>query len=782
MNQYPGQNRGHQNPSYSSSNQSNHGTNPPHPHNSSLPGPVARSGGVSTTNNVVIRGTSLAPNAQPQQTPISPSSAETSRPGAYSVTRTSTGPAQVFRVTVPSGVRPGSEFSVHAGSRRVRVRCPTTSRAGQSLQITLPPEPITKSDRLSVAPLTAPNGSDSGGGHHSMTPEVEQVNRTAVDSGGTAQTFLVTIPSNIFPGMQFTVSLENQRFMVTCPPNAGPDMKVRIVPPTQREEPMAAPKTQVFEVLVPPGVRPGQPFTLMANEQRVLVTCPPNVAPGQKIRFQLPVQQIVGHIKLKYEGNTTWNRTIRVSDLKFQWVRVNDDQVVVQEEKMDFNRSAFCRKLMFLEGNDARMRTGIVSLMPAQEAVVDSKLIVSGKTLLSYADIANVQGKPLEEKTHWFQNLCGQLTGDWEAGHVKLCVRRTSLLHDSVDAVMSLGREDLRKRWRFEFLGEIGIDVGGLTREWFQLVTEEIFDPDRGLWMSSTQNQMCMTINPASNISCPDDHLIYFRFLGRVMGRAMFDQQLIKGHMARHFYKHMLGWPIGFPDLEHEDNDYYQSLKKLASMDDVSMMCLDFTATEETLGVRTEIELVEGGAMKEVTNDNLSDYLEANLKYRMLTRTKSQITELLLGFFDVVPEASLTVFDPHELELMLCGLPTIDMEDWMANTIYSGLFEAKAQTHSVVHWFWDVVRDDFNQEMKARLLQFVTGTSGVPSRGFSVLQGNDGNIKKFAIHGVDKSQYSFPRAHTCFNRLDLPNYSSKKELLEKLKIAVTSSAIGFGLE
>jgi hypothetical protein len=78
-------------------------------------------------------------------------------------------------------------------------------------------------------------------------------------------------------------------------------------------------------------------------------------------------------------------------------------------------------------------------------------------------------------------------------------VRRDFLLEDSVDAVMSLSRKDLRKLWRFEFIGEMGIDAGGLAREWFELVTKEIFDPDMGLWQSSESNQMCMTINPASS-------------------------------------------------------------------------------------------------------------------------------------------------------------------------------------------------------------------------------------------------------------------------------------------
>lgn len=225
----------------------------------------------------------------------------------------------------------------------------------------------------------------------------------------------------------------------------------------------------------------------------------------------------------------------------------------------------------------------------------------------------------------------------------------------------------------------------------------------------------------------------------------MFDRQLIDGHMVRHLYKHILGWPITFADLEEQDEEYYQSLKQFTTMsaDDISALCLDFTLAEETLGIRRDIELVPGGKDMEVAKDNLPQYLEAILKYRTMDRTKPQIAELLLGFFDVIPEPALTVFDPNELELILCGLPTIDMDDWESNTTYSGTCSAE---DDVVRLFWQIVRDDFDQEMKARLLQFVTGTSGVPSRGFSVLQGNDGNIKLFAIHGVDRNAYAYPRS------------------------------------
>ena len=230
------------------------------------------------------------------------------------------------------------------------------------------------------------------------------------------------------------------------------------------------------------------------------------------------------------------------------------------------------------------------------------------------------------------------------------------------------------------------------------------------------------------------------------MGKALFDRQLVRGHMVRRLYKHLLGWPITFEDLQSQDDEFYHSLKDMAMMDDVSVLCLDFTTTEETLGVKKSVDLIPGGSNIDITKSNLPQFLEAMLRYRMLDRTKLQTAELLLGFFDVIPEPALTVFDPNELELILCGVPTIDMDDWESNSIYSGSYEELAHTDQVVKWFWEVVRDDFDQEMKARLLQFVTGTSGVPARGFSVLQGNDGNIKKFAIHGVKRENYVFPRA------------------------------------
>lgn len=282
-----------------------------------------------------------------------------------------------------------------------------------------------------------------------------------------------------------------------------------------------------------------------------------------------------------------------------------------------------------------------------------------------------------------------------------------------------------------------------------------------------------------------EDYLVYYRFLGRVMGKALFDRQLVAGHCVQYIYKHLLGWPIQFKDIMQIDEEYYNNLKQMQGLaqqnEDLSMLCLDFTTQMDVMGVKEQVELLPGGADKDVTNDNFNEYLEACLRFRVLNRVKPQLTELLLGFYDVIPEPLLTIFDFQELELLMCGLPEIDLEDWKRNTDYSGDYEHIGVDYPTCGWFWEVV-EEFDQEMKARLLQFVTGTSGVPSRGFGVLQGNDGNIRKFTIHGVSVHECLYPRAHTCFNRIDLPMYETKDELQERLKLAVTMVATGFDIE
>jgi hypothetical protein len=348
-----------------------------------------------------------------------------------------------------------------------------------------------------------------------------------------------------------------------------------------------------------------------------------------------------------------------------------------------------------------------------------------------------------------------------------------------MNSMESILPADMRKIFRFEFIDEPGLDAGGVTREWYHLLSSELFNPDCGLFQYSAVNQMCMQINPNSGLA-NEDHLRYFHFAGRVLGKALMDGQITPVHLVQPLYKHLMGFPITLRDLEHIDDQVYRNLMELLEVDDVSMLYLDFTVTEEKLGATDTVPLIPNGGDITVTNGNLSEYLREQLKYRLLYRIKNQLLNFLTGFYEVVPETLLAVFNFQELELLLHGLPVIDMDDWFANTDYAGEFSGVGPGHKVCQWFWEIVRG-YSQENKAKLLQFSTGTCGVPPQGFGSLQGNDGSVRRFTLMG-SKDVKVFPRSHTCFNRVDMPIYSTKAEMQKYLTMAITYESTGFGLE
>ena len=175
-----------------------------------------------------------------------------------------------------------------------------------------------------------------------------------------------------------------------------------------------------------------------------------------------------------------------------------------------------------------------------------------------------------------------------------------------------------------------------------------------------------------------------------------------------------------------------------------------------------------------MTEENKEEYLNLVTEWRMTRGIEEQTKSFLDGFNEVVPLEWLQYFDERELELMLCGMQEIDVEDWQKNTIYRHY----AKTSKQVQWFWTFVKSADN-ETRSRLLQFVCGTCRVPVGGFGELMGSNGP-QRFCIEKVGKDCW-LPRSHTCFNRLDLPPYKSYDQLVEKLTFAIEETE-GFGQE
>ncbi|XP_062701054.1 E3 ubiquitin-protein ligase NEDD4-like isoform X3 [Aedes albopictus] len=351
---------------------------------------------------------------------------------------------------------------------------------------------------------------------------------------------------------------------------------------------------------------------------------------------------------------------------------------------------------------------------------------------------------------------------------IEIKVRRVSILEDSYRIINSITKTELLKTklW-IEFEGEAGLDYGGLAREWFYLLSKEMFNPYYGLFEYSAMDNYTLQINPFSGL-CNEDHLHYFKFIGRVAGMAVYHGKLLDAFFIRPFYKMMLQKPIDLKDMESVDMEYYNSLLWIKENDPSELM-LTFCVDEETFGYTSQRELKPNGADIEVTNENKDEYIKLVIEWRFVARVKDQMSAFLDGFGQIVPLNLLKIFDENELELLMCGIQSIDVKDWKRNTLYKGDYYAN---HVIIQWFWKAVLS-FSNEMRSRLLQFVTGTSRVPMNGFKELYGSNGP-QMFTIEKWGTPE-NYPRAHTCFNRLDLPPYESYLALKDRLIQAIEGS-------
>ncbi|XP_053402925.1 E3 ubiquitin-protein ligase Su(dx)-like [Mercenaria mercenaria] len=322
-------------------------------------------------------------------------------------------------------------------------------------------------------------------------------------------------------------------------------------------------------------------------------------------------------------------------------------------------------------------------------------------------------------------------------GRVKVTVSRDNLFEDSFAQIMRLQPFDLRRRLYIIFKGEEGLDFRGVA-SLYALLSRESTD----IWVEGT--------------------------------RAFYHEKFIDSGFTLPFYKRMLNKKLILKDLTSIDTEFYNSLNWIKDNDlEECGLELTFSADFEVLGKISQHELKEGGADIAVTNENKEEYINLMTNWRFTRGVEEQTKAFLGGFSEVVPQQWLQYFDEREIELMLCGMQEIDVDDWERNTIY-GHYQRNSKQ---VVWFWKFVRE-LENEKRTRLLQFVTGTCRLPVGGFAELMGSNGP-QRFCIEKVGKKTW-LPRSHTRFNRIDLPPYRSYEQLVEKLTLAIEET--GFGQE
>uniref|UniRef100_A0A8C1RMI3 E3 ubiquitin-protein ligase NEDD4-like n=1 Tax=Cyprinus carpio TaxID=7962 RepID=A0A8C1RMI3_CYPCA len=297
-------------------------------------------------------------------------------------------------------------------------------------------------------------------------------------------------------------------------------------------------------------------------------------------------------------------------------------------------------------------------------------------------------------------------------------LHRNNILEESYRRIMSLKKPDsLKARLWIEFESEKGLDYGGVAREWFFLLSKEMFNPYYGLFEYSATDNYTLQINSNSGL-CNEDHLSYFKFIGRVAGMAVYHGKLLDGFFIRPFYKMMLGKQITLNDMESVDSEYYNSLKWILE-NDPTELDLRFCIDEDNFGQTYQVDLKPSGSDMVITNDNKKEYIDLVIQWRFVNRVQKQMNAFLEGFTELIAIDLIKIFDENELELLMCGLGDVDVNDWRQHTIYKNGY---CPNHPVIQWFWKAVLL-MDAEKRIRLLQFVTGTSRVPMNGFAELYG-----------------------------------------------------------
>lgn len=323
--------------------------------------------------------------------------------------------------------------------------------------------------------------------------------------------------------------------------------------------------------------------------------------------------------------------------------------------------------------------------------------------------------------------------------------QRKTVFHDSFRALAFKSDDEVKYgKLNVRFNGEEGVDAGGLTREWFQVLTRAMFDPNYVLFTPVSSDRT--TFHPNKSSSINDEHLNFFKFIGRIIGKAVYEGRLLDCYFSRAVYKRILGKQVSVKDMESFDPDFYRTHSWMLENDITGTVYETFSVEEDVFGAKVTVDLIENGRNIDVTNENKHEYVRLIVEHKLLSSVKEQMDHFLKGFHGIIPENHISIFNEQELELLISGLPDIDVDDWKSNTEYTNYTAASQQ----IQWFWRAVRA-FDKEERAKLLQFVTGTSKVPLNGFKELEGMNG-IQRFNIHRDYGSKDRLPSSHTCFNR------------------------------
>eukprot|EP00731_Ephydatia_muelleri_P028073 Em0019g946a len=380
----------------------------------------------------------------------------------------------------------------------------------------------------------------------------------------------------------------------------------------------------------------------------------------------------------------------------------------------------------------------------------------------------------VKKRDFFYNNLQQHHSGRGSAA-VTIVVSRERLIPSAMAATKILLDSDWSRPFAIHFAGEEGMDAGGVSREFFDLLTGECFDPMHGLFRKFDDSPQGLVHPSSRRYRPPNLDLAHYRFAGRIVGKCIvesaFGKPLVaKARFTRSFLVQLMGLKATTQLLETDDPALYDSI----TTHDITGLDLVFADEErdKTTGKVTVVPLKKGGEGLAVTEGSKSEYLTLLAEYRLVTSVKKEVKAFLEGLHKLVPSQLLAIFDEKELELLMCGVETVTYEELRR---HASVDNGDSKWQEVVAWLWAALQG-FSAEEMARFLQFVTGCSRLPPGGFQDLSQPVRIVPQYSgSHG------RLPTAATCFNRLYLSTYDSYQHFHGALVTAITEGSQGFGL-
>uniref|UniRef100_A0A8C2CC59 HECT and RLD domain containing E3 ubiquitin protein ligase 4 n=1 Tax=Cyprinus carpio TaxID=7962 RepID=A0A8C2CC59_CYPCA len=346
-----------------------------------------------------------------------------------------------------------------------------------------------------------------------------------------------------------------------------------------------------------------------------------------------------------------------------------------------------------------------------------------------------------------------------------LIVRRENVVGDSMEVLRKSKNVDYKKPLKVIFVGEEAVDAGGVRKEFFLLIMKELLDPKYGMFRYYEESRLIWFAHKTF------EDIDLFHLIGVVCGLAIYNLTIVELNFPLALYKKLLKKTPTLEDLKELMPDVGRSLQQLLDYteDDLEeAFCLNFTIIEESFGTTEVLELVPNGTDISVNKSNRQEFVNAYVDYIFNTSVAPQFSAFYAGFHKVCGGKVLELFQPSELQAMVIGNTNYDWKELEKSTEYKGEYWAD---HPTIKIFWEVFHE-LPLEKKKQFLLFLTGSDRIPILGMKSLA--------LVIQPTGGGEDYFPVAHTCFNLLDLPKYTNKETLKEKLLHAIEHTQ-GFNL-